>query len=84
MTLSIDDFRAPPALHIGSRGGLYMIRGGFSMAEMASANRPIGRLAGVCTRKLCILVWFCAAGENVGLAEEAARKQTARTDDRFH
>jgi hypothetical protein len=35
MTLSIDDFRLPPALHIGSRGGLYMIWGGFSMAEMA-------------------------------------------------
>jgi hypothetical protein len=39
MTLSIDDFRPPPALHIGSRGGLYMIRGGFSMAEVA---RPAG------------------------------------------
>src|SRR5580692_2754201 len=39
MTLSIDDFRPPPALHIGSRGGLYMIRRGISMAEMA---RPIG------------------------------------------
>src|ERR1700680_3635011 len=39
MTLSIDDFRPPPALHIGSRGGLYMIQGGFSMAEMA---RPAG------------------------------------------
>jgi len=25
--------RLPPALHIGSRGGLYMIQGGFSMAE---------------------------------------------------
>src|SRR5580692_711464 len=47
MTLSIDDFRppprrarcSPPALHIGSRGGLYMIQGGFSMAEVA---RPAG------------------------------------------
>jgi hypothetical protein len=34
MTLSIDDFRLPPELDIGSRGGLYMIRGGISMAEM--------------------------------------------------
>src|SRR5580700_449559 len=32
MTLSIDDVRPPPALHIGSRGGLYMIRRGISMA----------------------------------------------------
>jgi hypothetical protein len=32
MTLSIDDFRLPPALDIGSRGGLYMIRRGISMA----------------------------------------------------
>src|SRR5580704_4404699 len=39
MTLSIDDFRPPPALHIGSRGGLYMIRGGISMAE----NDPVPR-----------------------------------------
>src|ERR1700692_2477836 len=39
MTLSIDDFRPPPALHIGSRGGLYMIQGGFSMAE----NDPVPR-----------------------------------------
>jgi hypothetical protein len=39
MTLSIGDFRLPPALDIGSRGGLYMIQGGFSMAEMA---RPAG------------------------------------------
>src|ERR1700722_267839 len=39
MTLSIDDFRLPPALHIGSRGGLYMIQGGFSTAEVA---RPAG------------------------------------------
>jgi hypothetical protein len=39
MTLSIDDFRPPPALDIGSRGGLYMIQGGFSMAEVA---RPAG------------------------------------------
>jgi hypothetical protein len=46
MTLSIDDFRLPPALDIGSRGGLYMIRGGISMAEMAPANRPFGKPAG--------------------------------------
>src|ERR1700682_4881857 len=39
MTLSIDDFRPRRVLHIGSRGGLYMIQGGFSMAEMA---RPAG------------------------------------------
>jgi hypothetical protein len=39
MTLNIDDFRLPPALDIGSRGGLYMIQGGFSMAEVA---RPAG------------------------------------------
>src|SRR5580692_6139653 len=39
MTLSIDDFRPPPALDIGSRRGLYMIQGGFSMAEVA---RPAG------------------------------------------
>src|SRR5580700_3032309 len=32
ITLSIDDVRPRPALHIGSRGGLYMIQGGFSMA----------------------------------------------------
>src|SRR5580704_3720174 len=40
MTLSIDDFRLPPALHISSRGGLYMIQGGFSMAEMARRAGP--------------------------------------------
>src|SRR5580700_6986977 len=40
MTLSIDDFRLPPALHIGSRGGLYMIQGGFSMAEPALPTGP--------------------------------------------
>jgi hypothetical protein len=40
MTLSIDDFRLPPALHIGSRGGLYMIQGGFSMAEVARPADP--------------------------------------------
>src|ERR1700722_19118601 len=39
ITLSIDDVRPRPALHIGSRGGLYMIRGGISMAEMAPAGR---------------------------------------------
>jgi hypothetical protein len=38
MTLSIDDFRLRPELDIGSRGGLYMIRGGISMAEMARPN----------------------------------------------
>jgi hypothetical protein len=38
MTLSIDDFRLPPELDIGSRGGLYMIRGGISMAEMGWPN----------------------------------------------
>src|SRR5580700_7613690 len=32
ITLSIDDFRPRPALHIGSRRGLYMIRRGISMA----------------------------------------------------
>jgi hypothetical protein len=40
MTLSIDDFRLPPALHIGSRGGVYMIQGGFSMAELAPPADP--------------------------------------------
>jgi hypothetical protein len=40
MTLSIDDFRPPPALDIGSRGGLYMIQGGFSMAEVALPADP--------------------------------------------
>src|SRR6202795_1632423 len=40
MTLSIDDFRLPPALHIGSRGGVYMIQGGFSMAEVARPADP--------------------------------------------
>jgi hypothetical protein len=32
--------RLPPALHIGSRGGLYMIQGGFSMAEAAPPADP--------------------------------------------
>jgi hypothetical protein len=36
MTLSIDDFRPRRVLHIGSRGGLYMIPRGFSTAEMAN------------------------------------------------
>src|SRR3984957_15158005 len=40
ITLSIDDFRPRPALHIGSRGGLYMIQGGFSMAEVARPADP--------------------------------------------
>jgi hypothetical protein len=44
MTLSIDDFRLPPELDIGSRGGLYMIRGGISMAEMGWPN-GFGRAA---------------------------------------
>jgi hypothetical protein len=40
ITLNIDDFRLPPALDIGSRGGLYMIQGGFSMAEVARPADP--------------------------------------------
>jgi hypothetical protein len=32
--------RLPPALDIGSRGGLYMIQGGFSMAEPAPPADP--------------------------------------------
>jgi hypothetical protein len=56
MTLSIDDFRLRPELDIGSRGGLYMIRGGISMAEMAWPNgfSRAGRASG--WRLLKILV----------------------------
>src|SRR5580692_11799441 len=63
MTLSIDDF--PPAARASYRQPRRSLHD--PARHFYGRNGPgqtaISRLRCVCTRKLCVLVWFCAAGQ---------------------